>query len=144
MRGLRRHRTRDVAGDHELVRECTAFLSGCYPGHLVDAGLPVPAWAWLNPVAHGSVDSVRMLASGATLGRPAPYATGAWTQAVAFLASEVLRLVGDDPAGLLHVQGASLVPLELAMAGSRARLDPHCLVAMVLDALDVYRAPGRR
>ncbi len=144
MRRPWRDRKGNAPDDHEIVRECTAFLSGCYPGHLVDAGLPVPAWAWLNPLAHGTADSVRVLASDAIVRRPALYATNAWKQAVAYLAYEVLRLVGDDSGALADVQHQSLVPLELAMAGSPARLDPHCVVAMVLDVLDQYRARDPR
>ena len=142
MRGSSRSGRRRAPGEHPIVRECRSFLDGDYAEHLVGAGRAVPAWAWLNSLAHGSLEDLRSLASGGPVRAPGFDATAVWRQALAYLAQEVLFLVdgGQDLAGL---QRTTLVPLELALAREPARTDPGQLVWMVLDALAHPRTSRR-
>ena len=56
-----RDRLKETLCEHELVLECEAFLSGRYAQHLAELDLPVPVWAWMNTLAHGSSDQIMVL-----------------------------------------------------------------------------------
>jgi hypothetical protein len=60
----RRAKARDApVVAHDLVDDCQAYLSGDYIGFLEQHNLPVPGWAWLNALAHGSHERLEQLAS---------------------------------------------------------------------------------
>jgi hypothetical protein len=46
------------AWERELVAECEAFFSGQYAQYLDNENRPIPVWAWLNVLAHGSEDDI--------------------------------------------------------------------------------------
>lgn len=48
-----------------LVAECEAFISGAYAAHLQARGQPVPAWAWINRLAHAAPADIEVLAAAA-------------------------------------------------------------------------------
>jgi len=74
----------------------------------------VPAWAWLNRLAHGFAAEVRALAAeGASL-------DDHWDGAIRFLAGELVARAPDDRS-MATLQRDALVPLELAMAARRGR-----------------------
>jgi hypothetical protein len=107
-----------------FVDECEAFLVGTYPAWLAHHGLDIPAWAWLNPLAHGSSDELTALAAQQ---HPDPGGAGAsWPDVVAALAAELLD--DDNPA---RRQRGSLVPLELQLAADDTR---------IVTPDDLYRA----
>ena len=96
-----------------FAEECQAFLDGNYAEFADASGAPVPVWAWMNLLAHGT---------GAELGDAAQALGGddSWRQARAFLAGEVLEVIGAPGPTLVELQHDVLVPLELDV------LDCHC------------------
>jgi hypothetical protein len=52
--------------ERDLVRECEAFLLGGNARSLDHTGQVIPAWAWLNALAHGSAEEIATLASAAS------------------------------------------------------------------------------
>lgn len=131
--GYRRFGRVDVGGELEAV------LAGRYVEWLRGRGEPVPAWAWLNGLAHGGLGDVSALAAQRHLfGRVRD-----WRRARRLLAGEIVAVAGDR---LGVVQREVLVPLELRLAarGNDAALDPARLAARVLMALDRSSSFGRR
>ena len=122
-----------------LADECSAVLEGRYADALAGAGMPVPVWAWVNLLAHGTEDELREAAG--TLGT-----SEHWVQARAFLAGEVIDAAGVPGASLRSLQREVLVPLELELAaeqrpGSRTS---GALVERVTDALGAWLSRSRR
>ena len=128
-----RHRRGDPVGA-ALAGECEAFLAGAYADHLVDQVQVVPAWAWLNLLAHGTEDQVREAAT--------TFGARGWPGARRCLAGELIDIVDSGLAPLDLLQRACLVPLELELAArpSAMRWSPAQLVAAVLDVLPQRRA----
>lgn len=94
--------------------EFDAYLGGAYAEWLAARGDAVPSWAWVNPIAHGTVEQLQGLSSTKA---PADLRGDAslWEVLTGFLANEVLARVGDD-AQLAALQHDVLVPLELRLA----------------------------
>lgn len=117
----------------EMVDDCEAFLLGSYEKHLESQSLPVPVWAWLNVLAHGSADEIRAAADESRV------TTGGWRAARAYLAAELL-VAETRGQSLASLQRDVLVPLELQLA---ARPDvrswaPPQWVAAVRSSIDTY------
>jgi len=144
----RLQRNRDETGTPEgqaLVAECQAFLVGGYVDYLTGADRPVPPWAWLNPLAHGSEEDVRELAERGPCVPVVDPTTAVWEKALSYLAEELQCLVASGGPPLPEVQRSSLVPLELELAGAGAEpLAPSDLVAAVMQTLQQFRAQRRR
>ena len=94
-------------GDSGLADEATAYLEGrlLERQRAAGAGGRVPAWLWLNAVAHGDAGRLHELADP-------PTSAGGWRGVRASLAREVLSRTGDDPAAIAALQRGVLVPLE--------------------------------
>ena len=124
--------TRCRPWEHELVTECEAYLSGRYAEYLGEAKRPVPVWAWLNVLAHGSEEDVAALAAG----EPHP-SISLWHQALAFLAQELMNQAARRGRRLADLQRSTLVPLELELAGKGAQspVELARFVSRVLSAL---------
>jgi hypothetical protein len=89
-----------------MVQECEAFLAGAYAELMLDRDAPVPVWAWMNLLAHGTEDQLRACAHTApSLHR--------WRQARAYLAGELVNLVDRGALCLPEFQSQVLIPLEL-------------------------------
>lgn len=89
----------------DIAEEASAFLSGRYQGHLESGRQSAPAWAWLNPLAHGTIDDVEAIAARA------PSATGP-EAIVAAIAVQIASAVRRGAMRLEHVQRQTLIPLE--------------------------------
>lgn len=132
--------TRSRAWEREFVAECEAFLSGHYAQCLADENRPVPVWAWLNVLAHGSEDDLTALAASDPPARGSQGAS-AWRGALGFLAQELMSQATRRGCSLGDLQRSTLVPLELDFAGGRGRGsastsgEPSKLVSSVLSAL---------
>ncbi len=128
--------TRNRAWEQEFVAECEAFLSGHSAQRLAEENRPIPLWAWVNALAHGSKDDITALATGEP---PSAHDRSAsvWHQALAFLAQELTSQTTRRGCSLADLQRSTLVPLELELAGRRASGtgEPAQLVARVLSAL---------
>jgi len=134
---LRKRQRGGRASKHEGIAEVEAFPSGHYVRYLVDNKRPVPAWAWLNELAHGSHDDITAL----TVSEPrrALWNTNAWEGAVAFLAQELVSQAPRRGRTLSELQRSTLIPLELELAGRSRRwsyLTPAQFALTVLSALD--------
>jgi hypothetical protein len=117
-----------------LVEDCESVLAGTYVERLVDAGAPVPPWAWVSLLAHGTAQDLYRARhpSSARAGGEAAL----WWQARAHLATVVLDAARRTP--LATLQAAVLVPLELQLMaeGLEGPSTPGELVDVVLAALD--------
>jgi hypothetical protein len=121
-----------------LVEECAAFLAGTYVELCESRGQPVPVWAWMNLLAHGTEDQL----GGAIVQHPR---AGPWRQARGFLAGELLDVVATGRVSLGEFQHEVLVPLELdVMSCSGAnRWQPGQLVSGLLGTLPDKRSHKR-
>lgn len=113
-----------------LAEECTAFLIGRYADLLSTDGMPVPVWAWLNLLAHGTQDELRRAACDLAT-------CDGWAQARAFMAGEVCDAIDSGPAILDQLQRHVLVPLELEVAAcpSASRWSSPQLVGRLVSEL---------
>jgi hypothetical protein len=122
-----------------LARECEWFLDGRLAERLYQDGNPVPVWAWMNLLAHGTLEDLRS--------RPgtfpnAPHSLQPWVEARRYLADEVLDVVAHG-SPLPTVQREALIPLELELVHAPVDLRPADWVGMVTGALE-RRAARRR
>lgn len=140
----RRIRERTSAA-RSIADQCDAFLSGRYRTILVERSRPVPAWAWLNPLAHGDDEMVAALAR-----------MPAWDDSpeacVARLARRTLLKMRDEHVSLAEVQHAVLIPLELALTARHGHSSPDDVtlgraasreLARGLTPISVRTEPGR-
>ena len=123
----------DEAGD--LAEECDAFLAGAYVDLLERRARPVPAWAWLNRLAHADEASLARLGDADLDAHRT--GTGGWRTAQRWLAAVIVDLAGTYPGGVRQIQSEALVPLELALAGSDldSDLDVRQVIALVLHTV---------
>lgn len=115
--------TRDASCD--VVAGAAAVIGG----RIVDAR-PVPPkdpWCWVNTLSHGSCPALQELAA-----RRVNAPANGWEAAAVFLASELGAACGS-PGGLLDLQRAVLIPLELDLLDGRttAPQTPGELVSIV-------------
>lgn len=97
-------------GTAGIADACAAYLSGSYRQFLVEQGRPVPAWAWVNRLAHGDRRSIEALAAAPDDGTPAAL--------VASIAGTLLRVVDQRGGSLASVQQQRLIPLEGRLAAA--------------------------
>lgn len=122
---------------HE-VDDLAAELAATLDGRILERrrGLgDVPAWEWVNVLAHSDWQRLSTLAAGSnSSGR------SGWDGAIRFLADEMLTTAGST-AGLLRLQRARLIPLELEMlAGLHPNPTPVALVGLVCREINRERA----
>ncbi len=94
---------------NDLVAECEAFLSGAYLRYLVDRCREIPAWVWINDLAHGDEAEVRRAAARSN-DRSDPHSL------IVDIAREILVAVDEGNITLKALQRRTLIPLELALA----------------------------
>ena len=132
-----RHRADE--GDEEvdeLVSESEDVLRGSYAERLLQARSPIPPWAWLNLLAHGTLNQLRALAR-----QPAPQ--WVWPRARWFLVGEVLDVVDSGASSLRTLQREVLVPLELCTSGVADGWGPVELVRTTLGAVHAQLVRAR-
>jgi hypothetical protein len=114
-----------------VVAECEAFLDGSYSDYLVVHGRAVPAWAWLNKIAHGDDEHLGRVAAGDD-----PLVPADWRVTLSLLARRATE----------EVQRNVLVPLELELieADLRPDLTPGQLATLAIQAIEEWAALGRR
>jgi hypothetical protein len=125
-----RQRQRRKASQRRLVKECEAFLTSEFAESSVPAGEPVPVWAWINLLAHGTEEQLRREVI-------MPAGSDNWHRARSLLAARLFANAAAGGTSLAEIQRDVLVPLELEMISSRTvdRWDPPQLVIGVLGAL---------
>lgn len=127
--------------DADPAAAVASFASGHYADYLVKAGLPVPAWAWVNAVARGSS---LFVASLALLGGDPPELgeredqLRPWYRARKTMALVVAERVNSLGCDLAHLQRGALqgLELELAATGDLIERGPIETTALVSDAID--------
>lgn len=122
-----------------LVEECEALLSGTYVELCEWRGDPVPVWAWINLLAHGTADQLRAVTIQHARG-------GRWYHARDFLAGELLDRADAGRLRLPEFQQDVLVPLELELMSCRGvnRWQPGQLADITLRALSAKRSRESR
>jgi hypothetical protein len=128
-------RQRGTSAGLVLVEECEAYLEGRYLEWLENAGKPIPAWAWLNGLAHGEPAVVMALATRRG-NRNDPI------QLVADLASAVLHRMDQHADSLTAVQESRLQPLEVKLhqyAGAAPPEDAAELARWLTSGLGRFR-----
>ena len=98
----------EPALEEDLAAECESFLSGAYVERCDSRGEPVPVWAWMNVLAHGTEEELRALVAN----RPVD---DEGHQALAYVAGELVDLAEDGYFDLETYQREVLMPLELDM-----------------------------
>jgi hypothetical protein len=113
--------------DERLVEECEAFLAGQWANVRDALGQPVPLVAWLNLLAHGSMEDV------AAVSHLSPFLN------VGAMSKEVLRVARDEDL-LRELQWTSLVPLELELlaTGGDTSVSMSQLFSLVVEAVDAF------
>ena len=94
--------------------ECDAFLAGEWAEHLAANGEPVPAWAWLNHVAHGPLEELRALTQTPAWGHAS---MKEWDRLQACVADTLFRRARQVSTDVPTLQRQVLVPLELMLLG---------------------------
>ncbi|HET9732821.1 MAG TPA: hypothetical protein VFP54_09125 [Acidimicrobiales bacterium] len=139
-RWFRRNGRRTIP-EADLAAECEAFLRGESARLLEDHGRPVPAWAWVNVLAHA--DTATMLALAVGLEGPWRSQRSREAAVVQHLAAALIDECVSGSTTLAEIQRTRLVPLELRL-GKRPDvvLRPEQLNRMVLGRKDSAPSPG--
>lgn len=113
----------------DLVDDCEAVLVGRYVERCESLDRPVPVWAWMNLLAHGSEGQLRAIVLRSSPSR--------WRQAESFIAGELIDLVDRGVVDLLQYQREVLIPLELEVmsCATAPTWHPGQLVTGLLSAL---------
>jgi hypothetical protein len=146
-RRSRDHRTRGQGGAGDPVGErlgetlgdeCEAFLAGQLAAYLLDAGRPIPTYAWFNQVVHATETELMVIAAGS----PDTLQPLAWRRTVARLARTMLERSEETGRHVAELQCQLLLPLELELAGDpdRAGLEAGDLLRLALCRL--FEFPG--
>jgi hypothetical protein len=101
--------------DSGLADEVEAYLFGKTVDHLATRHRPVPAWAAVNRLAHGTRADLLRVAAGAVVEDHTVHPTienRPWAAAERFVAGHLLALAPTEDE-LREVQATALVPLEL-------------------------------
>lgn len=112
------------------------MLSGGAVGLYREAGYPyAPSWAYLNRLAHCSVDQMVALAEAAGRGRP-----GGWGATLGYIAAELLTFEKTSDQ-IRRAQREALIPLELDLLDGQLA-EPECpeeFRALIMGAIDQHR-----
>ncbi|HEX4820405.1 MAG TPA: hypothetical protein VFV00_09375 [Acidimicrobiales bacterium] len=129
------------APDVRSTNEFDAYLEGTYADWLLANGQPVPSWAWVNRVAHASLEELDAIADGQRLALEVPEVV-VWEAVTTYLAKEMVARIDGDLTRLRNLQLDVVIPVELQLAAHRwAQLAPVDLASRVLIALhDTPRA----
>jgi len=111
----RRSDDHHVRASATLDHEFDAYLAGVYGQWLELHNRQVPAWAWVNRVAHATVDELEQLSRGRHISPDDSETILLWQHVLTFLAKEILD-VAPTERELLELQLTALIPLELDLA----------------------------
>ena len=122
----------DDTEEAQLVDECARFLDGTYALTLMREEMPVPGWAWLNLLAHGSPALVAALAQAPMVDEARLGAR--WQAAASLLAVEMLTVAQRTGRSLGELQRSLVLRLEARPGPAQGRdlnADPANLVGAV-------------
>lgn len=123
-----------------IADECEAFLAGRYAESSLDWSWPVPAWAWVNLLAHSSAEDLRAMAAGRPPARIS-LPTRRWWEVVSDLAGRVLDEARRTAVAVPELQARALCALESWLLDNEptAQISVERLNALVLAS--VYGHP---
>jgi hypothetical protein len=128
------------------VLACEAYLGGWYLEYLAVSQKPIPAWAWLNVIAHSDRDRLVAVASAPLEARTAAERAHVsdWRLTLTVLTRAVLERAPDGQR-LVALQDTILVPLELALIAksTEGHISADTLAGLVLTSLDSEPKPWR-
>ena len=128
------------------LQEAEALLQGHFLGYATRRGRPIPAWAWVNQVAHASPGELKAVAAAAGRHGRQGQPLSDWREVQAAAARELLWAAGAEPDAVARLQRHALVPLELALLRSAARgevpVTPQVLGRLCHAALRAFPSLG--
>jgi hypothetical protein len=104
-----------------------AFLTGSSQEWFNSRGRDIPAWAYVNKVAHADPSQLGQFAASAP---DEPSRCRGWREAVAILARDTIQAGAGDPGAIHHIQIDRLVTLELGLISRADKVAPDALVAL--------------
>jgi hypothetical protein len=115
-----------------VAESCVDVLDGRVAERLERRRQPIPPWAWMNLLAHGTEDEIRQAAVG-------PLALTGWRRARAVVASAIVDLLDQGTWTLPELQRTVLVPFELHVIRfpGRHSPSPEQLFASLLWTLEI-------
>ncbi len=116
-----------------LVEECEAFLGGTFAERFARDARRLPSWVWLNAPAHRSSEELERVADQRGQRSDGGGKGDRWESAQGLLAYEVLCTAARTGLDTAEVQQRALVPLELELAATPARVGD--LLPVVRQAL---------
>jgi hypothetical protein len=125
-----------------MVREVEAFLSGSAEEWFYTRGEAIPAWAYINKVAHADPDRLGRLAAWAP---DEPARCHGWREAVGVLARDTIAAGARDPRAIHRIQFDRLIGLELQLISRSSRVAPETLVELGRASLNdqgTWEPPG--
>jgi hypothetical protein len=130
-----RHKAHDTkAISSDVAEECESFLSGGYLDRLNDRSVEIPAWAWINLVAHAAPARVEEL-SMAALGPSTMRADHrAWWIVVRAIAERMVVTATESATTIEEIQSLTLVPIEFALMSNP--VGPRTTLRVVEQALE--------
>lgn len=126
-------------GHYPVADDCAAYLAGHYVAHVEQGGLPVPipTWAWLNVVAHGSRADVESAVCDPD--QLLHRVFFGWRECRSVIAAELLDATHGDDRLLQRMQVDVLEPVEARLFRSGDH-SPVATAQHVLEAMRSYVA----
>jgi len=135
-RRVLRHHHEVPRGARRVSEGAEAFLDGSVGRYLQRSKGVVPAWTWVNVLAHADGAHLRRCCSEDAELSPRGPQWRRWRRATAVMAREILSLTAGSEDRLRALQRAVLQPLEerVAFGGRPVPWTPEHLTALVLEA----------
>jgi hypothetical protein len=130
---FRRRAATPAPSSPTLADECESFLNGAYIEHLLDHDSEVPAWAWINAIAHAAPDRIAELANESSIPRSKRADYRAWQVVIRAIAEEVMEAADGRPSDVEQIQVLTLMPLEFALMSNP--IGPRTTLRVVEHAL---------
>lgn len=127
--------------DGGLGDECEAWLAGAWAEYLAGQGEPVPHWAWLNQVAHGSEKAIRSMTRLPAVNHDE------WFRLRGCVAESLIKEAAGKGVSVADLQRSVLIPIECALFDDEGlyRFGNPELMVRILAALHHPSAqPGPR
>jgi hypothetical protein len=116
-----------------VADECESFLAGEYIDRLLDLDREVPAWAWINAIAHAAPARLAELAREASSPPSMRADYRAWHIVIRAIAEDVLTTATDTSSTVEEIQSLTLMPIEFALMSNP--IGPRTTLRVVEHAL---------
>jgi hypothetical protein len=116
-----------------VADECESFLAGEYVDRLLDLDREIPAWAWVNTIAHAAPGRVAELANETSMPPSMRADYRAWMTVIRAIAEDVLVAATDSATTVEEIQALTLMPIEFALMSNP--VGPRTTLRVVEHAL---------